>query len=68
MTQYDNLNVKLSNSQLHKLSQTLFQYLLNPAEVVKKIEKKKEKNTLQVLLQEQFLPLKKYEFRNNARK
>ena len=46
MTQYDNLNVKLSNSQLHKLSQTLFQYLLNPAEVVKKIEKKKEKNTL----------------------
>ena len=43
MTQYDSLNVKLSNSQLHKLSQTLFQYLLNPAEVVKKIEKKKRK-------------------------
>ena len=53
MTQYDSLNVKLSNSQLHKLSQTLFQYLLNPAEVVKnpekkkkKKKKKKEKNTL----------------------
>ena len=43
MTQYDSLNVKLSNSQLHKLSQTLFQYLLNPAEAVKKIEKKKKK-------------------------